>query len=195
MHRLTSSFILGYHGCDREVGERLLNGEKPKPSQNDYDWLGPGIYFWDANPLRGLQFAEEASRRKTSKIQAPAVVGAVIDLGWCLDLTTSDGIEWLKDAYEDLAEIVRKAGLDPPRNSKEGLRRNLDCAVIRHLHRILAEKGSNPIDTVKGMFTEGHPAYPGSGFDEKTHVQIAVCNPACIKAFFRVPDHQAKPLQ
>jgi hypothetical protein len=38
----------------------LLAGTAFKPSNNDYDWLGPGIYFWEANPLRGLEFAEEA---------------------------------------------------------------------------------------------------------------------------------------
>ena len=59
MHRLTSAFVLGYHGCDHSVGERLLAGTAFKLSDNDYDWLGPGIYFWEANPLRGLEFAQE----------------------------------------------------------------------------------------------------------------------------------------
>jgi hypothetical protein len=63
VHRLTTGFVLGYHGCDRKVGERLLGGEALKPSNNDYDWLGPGIYFWEANPLRGLEFAGEPRRR------------------------------------------------------------------------------------------------------------------------------------
>jgi hypothetical protein len=67
LHRLASAFILGYHGCDRRVGERLLAGTAFKPSNNDYDWIGPGIYFWEANPLRGLEFAEEAS--KTQEIE------------------------------------------------------------------------------------------------------------------------------
>ena len=44
-----------------------------------------------------------------------------------------------------------------------------------------------PIDSVKGIFLEGAPPYPGSGFREKTHIQIAVCNLACIKGVFRVP--------
>jgi hypothetical protein len=93
LHRLTSAFILGYHGCDQGVGERLLAGTAFAPSNNDYDWLGPGIYFWEANPLRGLEFAEEASKRRTSSIKRPFVIGAVIELGLCLDLTTSSAIE------------------------------------------------------------------------------------------------------
>lgn len=54
MHALSASFILGYHGCDEAVAEKVLAGEDFKPSDNDYDWLGSGIYFWEANPQRGL---------------------------------------------------------------------------------------------------------------------------------------------
>ncbi len=99
LHRLTSTFVLGYHGCDQRVGEQLLSGVAFKPSNNDYDWLGPGIYFWEANPLRGLEFAREVSKRTASKISKPFVIGAVIDVGLCLDLTTSNGLEWVKIAY------------------------------------------------------------------------------------------------
>lgn len=190
MHRLTSAFILGYHGCDQDIGERLLSGSAFKPSSNDYDWLGPGIYFWEANPLRGLEFAREVSRRKASKISKPFVIGAVIELGLCLDLTTSNGLEWVKIAYESLVDVTRAAHLAMPSNSTDQLRRNLDCAVVRRLHTILEAQKAPAIDTVKGIFTEGAPAYPGSGFREKTHVQIAVRNPQCIKGVFRVPQDQ-----
>jgi hypothetical protein len=190
LHRLTSAFILGYHGCDYRVGERLLAGTAFKPSNNDYDWLGPGIYFWEANPLRGLEFAEEASKRKTSNISKLFVIGAVIELGLCLDLTTSSALDWVKIAYESLVDVTRAAALDLPSNSKDELRRNLDCAVVRRLHTILETQKLPAIDTLKGVFTEGEPAYPGAGFREKTHIQIAVRNPQCIKGVFRVPQDQ-----
>ena len=108
MHRLSTSFVLGYHGCEREVGERLLGGEAFKASNNDYDWLGPGIYFWEANPLRGLEFAQEATRRRGVKVDA-CVVGAVIDLGNCLDLTTTDGIRSVRDTFEESSAPPRAA--------------------------------------------------------------------------------------
>jgi hypothetical protein len=42
----TPTWVLGYHGCDREVGEAVLAGETELlPSENDWDWLGTGIYF------------------------------------------------------------------------------------------------------------------------------------------------------
>jgi hypothetical protein len=40
--------IIGYHSCDREIGLKVLNGETQLlPSNNDWDWLGGGIYFWE----------------------------------------------------------------------------------------------------------------------------------------------------
>ena len=187
MHRLTSSFVLGYHGSDRTVGEALLRGESFKVSDNDYDWLGPGVYFWESNPQRGMEFAGEASRRRGSKIAKPFVVGAIIELGSCLDLTTSSGIDQIRIAHQSSLALSKAGGWELPRNSSDGLRRYLDCAVIRRLHGILDDNGMPPIDSVKGIFLEGAPAYPGSGFREKTHIQIAVCNLACIKGVFRVP--------
>jgi hypothetical protein len=119
VHRLSSSFILGYHGCDKEVGDRLLAGEQPKLSANDYDWLGHGMYFWESNPIRGLEFARESSARSKARLKNPAVIGAIIDLGLCLDLTTTGGVEWVRIAYDSLTKVVRKAGGSLPKNSED----------------------------------------------------------------------------
>lgn len=41
MNPASTSFVLGYHGCDRKVAERVLAGKQQLiPSRNDYDWLG-----------------------------------------------------------------------------------------------------------------------------------------------------------
>ena len=74
-----------------------------------------------------------------------------------------------------------------PENHPDRLRRNLDCAVIRRLHSILEDQDLAPVDTLRGVFIEGKPVYPGAGFDEKTHIQVVVRNPDCIKGVFRVP--------
>jgi hypothetical protein len=184
---------LGYHGCDEAVGEALLSGEPFKPSDNDYDWLGPGIYFWEANPRRGLEFARAAARRNNAAIKKPFVVGAVISLRQCLDLTTSAGIALVRAAYDSLVETTQIAGLELPKNSKDLLKRRLDCAVIRRLHSIIENAGGAPIDTVKGVFVEGKAIYPTAGFHEKTHIQIAVCKTDCIKGVFRVTQSELEP--
>lgn len=191
MHTLSTTFVLGYHGCDAEVAERVLGGEDFKPSQNDYDWLGHGICFWEANPLRGLDFARELTiaprGRSPGRIRSPAVVGAVIDLGLCLDLTTRAGVQQVRDAHRLYLETVQRADWKLPKNSRDGLRRNLDCAVINYLH-LLREGNRQPaVESVKGVFLEGDPIYDGAGFYEKTHIQICVCSQECIKGVFRVP--------
>jgi hypothetical protein len=189
MHHLSSSFILGYHGCDRGVGERLLAGEPFKQSENDYDWLGPGVYFWENNWQRGLAFAREHMKRKGSHVKDPFVIGAVIDLGVCLDLTTELSINLVRVAHDYLLKDLEKSNAPIPINSDDRLRHNLDCAVIKRVHRLCAStKELGAIQTVKGVFVEGKEAYPGAGFHEKTHIQIAVCDPDCIKGVFRVKE-------
>jgi hypothetical protein len=187
MHRLSASFILGYHGCRKSVGEKLLAGAAFEPSDNAYDWLGPGIYFWEANPRRGLDFMREKARREDFDAAEAFVVGAIIDLGSCLDLTTSASIELVKSAYDEFVEATTRAGNPMPKNTGDLLRRHLDCAVIRHLHEILKSAHSPPLQSVKGVFAEGQAVYPGAGIREKTHVQIAMLDAACIKGVFRVP--------
>jgi len=39
--------------------------------------------------------------------------------------------------------------------------------------------------TVRGWFTEGGPAFPGSGIERESHIQIAVRDPSCIIGVFR----------
>ena len=189
MHTLSSSFVLGYHGCDAKVAEQLLNGDNFRPSQNDYDWLGHGVYFWEANPKRGLEFANELkSLSRGPKITKPVVVGAVIDLGQCLDLTTSAGTQQATAAYKVYKKLCEKADTPLPENSTDKLRRHLDCAVIEMLHQIREEGELTPVDSVKGVFVEGGPVYPGAGIYDRTHIQICVRNPDCIKGVFRVPN-------
>ena len=193
MSRQHTSFILGYHGCSERTGEDVLAGRSIlKPSNEKYDWLGPGAYFWEADPLRALEWAKENIDR--GRYGTPFVLGAIIDLGNCLDLMSREGLVLVRDAYL----LMRKAhdsdsGLGPlPRNEplKDGdgdnLLRYLDCATIKYLHLIMAERGEEPFDTVRGLFPEGGALYPGSGFKKKSHVQVAVRTPGNIKGYFRV---------
>jgi hypothetical protein len=171
MHSLSTSFVLGYHGCRNAVAEKLLAGHAFEPSDNAYDWLGPGVYFWESDPRRGLDFIREKARRDGFDPSDGRVVGAVVDLGACLDLTTSGSMALLKVAYDDLTRLVCATGIPMPTNL---------------LHAILDIAEISPVQSVKGVFTEGRPIYPGSGIPEKTHIQIAVCDPSCIKGVFRV---------
>ena len=198
MHNLSASFVLGYHGCDREIGERLLQNEQFRPSENTYDWLGSGIYFWEANPDRALDWARERTERRKlfEEIQAePFVVGAVLDLGFCLDLISANGSQAAENAYVGLKRDLVEIGGQIPVNSggEDLLHRKLDCMVINYLHKSREISGRNPFDTVRAVFTEGEPIYPTAGFRRKTHIQICIRNPENIKGVFRVLDRHFSP--
>jgi hypothetical protein len=89
-------------------------------------------------------------------------------------------------AYSSLL-LVSESGPTLPANSSDSLRRNLDCAVMRRVHSMLDQIGAAPLDSVRGVFVEGKPIYESAGFYSKTHLQIAVCNPAYTKG---VPKEQ-----
>lgn len=192
MSRLATSFVLGYHGCDKAVADRLIRGEEAiKLSTKDFDWLGPGAYFWEADPHRALEWARAKVDR--GDYAEAAVVGAAIDLGNCLDLANRENIELFKGAYESFSAYRKAADLPMPENknakndpNEDRLLRFLDCAVFQHLHARIADGSSIPkFDTVRGMFTEGGPIYDGCGFSERTHIQIAVCNSDSIIGLFK----------
>lgn len=89
LYKFQPSFVLGFHGCDKSVAERVLAGAgKPhlRRSTNQYDWLGNGIYFWESSPKRAMEWAEfvrDNPSVSSGKVVTPAVVGAIIDLGYC----------------------------------------------------------------------------------------------------------------
>ena len=183
---------MGFHGCDKSICDAVINGDNLKPSLNSYDWLGNGIYFWEADPQRAMEWAVQASKRNSSSVNNPAVLGAVIDLGNCLDLTNRQSIPILEFGYEWLKTNQEAKGLPLPENrnvkgNADLLFRDLDCAVIQKIHEIThnrPELGIAPYDSVRGLFFEGKEVYKGSGFREKTHTQLCILNPNCIKGYF-----------
>lgn len=92
MYSTRSNLILGFHGCEKSEQQKLISDTSyVRISNESFDWLGHGMYFWE-NEL--------------------------------------------------------------------------------------------PFDSVRAAFIEGDTIYPGAGFNEKTHIQICIINPDCIKGFF-----------
>jgi hypothetical protein len=177
--------VHGYHGCDAAVAEQLLAGEPFEPSENDYDWLGRGVYFWEFGLDRAFRFAVDQQRR--GKVQTPAVVGAVVQLGNCFDLLDTRFTTALASGYTRWKALMEAGGVpllvNAGRAPEYKLRRR-DCAVINWYLDEVAAAGLR-YDTVRGGFVEGGPVYEGSGLAAETHLQIAVRNPACIVGVFR----------
>ncbi len=195
--------VIGYHGCDRSVAERIFAGESELlGSSNDYDWLGNGIYFWEGSHDKALKWATESRN-----VVEPAVVGAFIRLGNCLDLLDIEHIRELEEVYGLVKEEYETLGKELPKNTAEksdGIRynRKLDCLIIERLHRLnnlelqqklelnyldLPNIQNDPdfIDSVRGLFQEGDEIYENAGFRRENHIQLCIKNPNCIIGYFR----------
>jgi hypothetical protein len=176
--------IVAYHGCDKAIAKRILAGGEFKKSQNDYDWLGEGIYFWEYGADRAARFAE--LQRQRGKVTTPAVIGAIVQLGNCFDLMDTKYTAELAEAFRLFKRVKRRAAEPLPRNrgkTPDKKLRHRDCAVLNFYLRMLSERGIEH-DTVRCAFVEGDRAFPGSGIREQSHVQVAVRNPACIVGVF-----------
>jgi hypothetical protein len=176
--------IVGFHGCrpgkPTEFARRLLVGDVSiddwQLSANEYDWLGHGIYFWEHEPERAARWATADG----------IVIGAIIQLGNCLDLTFVRNIELLASAYDQLVKYHKKRNTPVPINrGKDSKLRELDCAVLNRLVGRIERHNNTRVQTVRGAFEEGKEAFPGSMLKMETHIQVAVRDRTCILGTFR----------
>lgn len=76
MYTSPSGLVLGFHGCDKSVADKVLSGKtRLTSSTNSYDWIGNGIYFWENNPARALEYAKVIMKypeRVRNPIKEPA---------------------------------------------------------------------------------------------------------------------------
>jgi hypothetical protein len=187
MYSHRKGLILGFHGCEKAVRDKIVSvkGKILQNSENGYDWLGKGCYFWENSPERAMDYALFLKNSK-KKIEEPAVLGCVIDLGLCFDLTELKYLKYLRIGYEHL----RNQNKPMPENktvlkdNPDLLLRYLDCAVIETSLEMFKEEFNIDFDSVRGMFFEGEDLYPNSGFKTKNHIQIAIRNHNCIKGYF-----------
>lgn len=200
MYSSRNNILIGFHGCDESVSEKLINNPNEiKFNINPHDWLGNGFYIWENNYARALQWAEEKEKR--GEIKKASVVGAVVSLERCFDLIDSEFIDMLT-VYHSLmlAEFEGDVNKTMPENknkpndpNNDKLARKLDCAVIEYMHGKIKEvRKIKEFDTARGVFTEGGPAFPGAGIQKKSHIQICVRNFDCIKGFFKPRQKEKK---
>ena len=81
----------------------VIMGTLPNEFENFRDC--EGIYFWEQNPGRALLYAEESAAGKQKnkvQIKTPFVMGAIIELGNCLNLLEPVSIQIVKDAHDAL---------------------------------------------------------------------------------------------
>lgn len=177
---------LGFHGCEKSLAYKLINRQvEMNPSKNDYDWLGTGCYFWENDIRRAYEFAKDIK-----KCKEPFVVGAILDLGYCLDLTCRNNLLLIKDTYNNIVKPLLEIGkvktnkVSHKSITDDILLRYLDCSVIESLHQFNKDKGYHEYDSVRAGFWEGGELYETAGFREKNHIQICIRNPKCILGLF-----------
>lgn len=188
LYQRQPSFVLGFHGTDRKVVNDAVSGKIKhlKKSEDTTEWLGHGVYFWENDPARAIEWAKTGKTKGT--VKTPDAVGAVIDLGFCLDLTTMTGLEEVANAYATLLDACRLTGTALPQNTvgPDKVKRELDCAVIQALHSERGERGLKPYDSVRAPFPEDKQLFDASGFRRRNHIQICIIKPEkCIKGYFR----------
>jgi hypothetical protein len=168
--------IIGYHACARSVADRLLLQDEPfRPSINDWDWLGHGAYFWEFGHQRAHDWATEWPKLQGKPF---AIVGAIIQLGHCLDLLDTKHARRLAGFAHDLSA----AGEPLPKN--EGPRRSLDCLLINGFCKAM-ERDGLAYDTVRGLFQEGDAILEGSAIRLQNHIQVVVRRPSAVVGLFR----------
>lgn len=196
-----NNLIIGFHGCDSAVRDSLLNFPSAiQKSEEPHDWLGHGVYFWENNFDRALEWAKDKANR--GSIKEPAVIGAVLSLDHCFDLLDARFIGMVRGYYQLMTQSYAAIGKKLPQNKdarndvhKDKVLRELDCAVIEFMHQKIREqisadnyeKGFStipPFDSARGVFTEGGEAFDGAGIQLKSHLQICIRNLNCIKGFF-----------
>lgn len=169
--------IIGYHGTTAEVAEKLVDGEPFSPSDNVDDWFGTGIYFWEYAPKQAWWWAT-----KFKKKRHPAVVGAIIRLGHCLDLLDPVNVATMKQFHDETLVKWRAAKSEIPKNGNQ--HKNLDCALFN-----LFYDQSAGIETARAVYVPTEAAkrvWPRSWIYNEAHIQICVRKPENILAVWRV---------
>ncbi len=196
MYSSKPSIVYGFHGIDKSSAFRILTQvDSFRHSNNKYDWLGNGVYFWENNLERAKQYAIQDSKRAASSVKVPFVLGAVLELGNCLDLLDQKYNDFLKVAYQQLKQDLDAEEIPLPKNKNfnsndfDFKARELDCAVIRYACA-LAEDSGEPFDSIRAAFIEGDALYEGARFYSENHIQLAIINLDCIKGIFLPRDKQ-----
>ncbi len=164
--------IVGYHGTRRATAAQLVDGEPFGVSENDDDWLGHGVYFWEYAPQQAWWWAD----RRYGADDA-AVVGATIRLGRCLDLLDPTNVNLLKAAHSDMAAVLESVGQPAPENANT--HKYLDCDVFNYLHAQLGRQGFR-YETCRAVFVPMRSGggmarlWRRSGVFEGGHIQVCL---------------------
>lgn len=164
--------VVAFHGTRRNAAEKLIAGAAFGKSENDDDWLGHGIYFWEYAPQQAWWWAD----RRYGSSDA-AVVGSLVRLGRCIDLLDPSNAALLVTAHSELESALTQAGQSLKNNANTHKYR--DCAVFNYLFAKL-EQSDLQVESARAVFVpleagKGLPRlWDRSGVFRGAHIQLSV---------------------
>ena len=99
-------FVLGYHGCDREIGYQIIRGELPfTHSEKTYDWLGHGFIF--GSLIAGALWNGRNGRTRLGSVLILSSLAQCLtsDL---LDLLERENLDLLAEIYQAYAKFKKR---------------------------------------------------------------------------------------
>lgn len=172
---------VGFHGTSAERASSILSGGF-RPSMNDYDWLGDGVYFFQDAPHRAWEWARARHGDQAT------VVRAHIALTNCMDFLDIQWARLLARVHDQFVSMVKSAGMPMPVQTSGAHR--LDRLVINYAVNYAAdvlEREGVRVDSVRAAFAEGRPAFPNSAILDRSHIQIAVRSVGVITQVEELP--------
>jgi hypothetical protein len=174
--------IVGYHGTRLSTALDIVARKRSfKRSENEDDWLGHGVYFWEYAPQQAFWWAERRKKRQDWK-EPIAILAAMIRLGFCFDLLDPYNVKYLRQIHDQYVELEELAGREVPQNANHY--KYLDCAVFQYAYAAI-ESGEDVrrVDTARAVYVpkgKGTRVWKRSWISYDAHIQVCVRNEACI---------------
>ena len=165
-----------------ESALRVVSGEiSILRSENEFDWLGNGIYYWEYAPKQAWAWADRKRKNEHwPRDEEVAVVASMIRLGFCFDLLDPDNTHEIKACYREYLIFCERLGQEPRKNYQH--RKYLDCAVFQLAYAAFKRDGIQ-VDSSRSVYVPTGPrrrAWKSSSVSEDAHIQLCIRNDDCI---------------
>lgn len=189
--------VRGYHGTTLGNANAIRTGAF-RPSNGPGEWLGRGIYFFEASPTMAWLWAKNAvkiDQTISGKFDKPAIIAADIELRDCIDLFDLAWVNFVKKTAEKLSVapgLETQHGLRltsargrqfvigdvymPPSSYKDN---RADCQVINAIWDSFRNYAALP-STIRAPFVFGRQTHTNSFYFSQSHVQIVVIDATVI---------------
>jgi hypothetical protein len=192
---MTANF---YHGTTVELAKRIFDQRKFKVSRNTYDWLGPGVYFYQDSPLKALAWAQRYAVEECAKGTAAAVIAVDIDLSSSFDIFRPENHEILVEVHRQTkanpTELQNVKQHRPVLRREDGERFHLfnsqplghdrlmgnnfvDAKTVSRAIQIVTDKRQVAYNCARYFFWEGKELYSGSYFFDHSNLQLCILGP------------------